>query len=100
MTDSPFKTLQDEAKGKRGRGMKKPPKPTQAGTNTKLPEHTPAVAVKAPARSYRIGNYISEDAGEKLEDICIKLRRKEGRKIKIAEALERAIESLYKEITE
>lgn len=94
MTEDVFSQIKKSGKGKRGKGLSAPPTPEQAGRNVEQPEHTPAVQARAPRRSYRVSTYIFEDAGERLEQLILALRRKEGRKVKIAEALERAIDAL------
>ncbi len=84
----------------KGRGMSTLPVLKQPGNNTKKPEHTEAVPLVTPEtrRTARISTYISEDSRDRLENITIQLRKKEGRKPKIAEVLERALFELEKKI--
>lgn len=93
-----FDKLKAESKGKRGKGLDTPPNPSMAGNNTKLPENAPAVLAKAPKREYRVSNYISNEAGERLEQLMLDVKKKMGRKVKIAEVLEYALEALDESI--
>ncbi len=96
MTKDVFSKLKATGKPKRGRGLNTPPTPENAGKNVTLPEHTPAVAVKAPPRKYRVSTYLTDEAGERFERLhtLLNSRRKSTRKIKLAEVLEQALEAL------
>ena len=98
MAENVFSQIKAQNKPKRGKGLSSPPKPEESGKNISIPEHTPAVAVKAPARSYRIGTYLTEEAGELFEKLHSKIRRSEGRKVKQAEIIERALIELEKSL--
>jgi len=86
-------------KPKKGRGMSKPPTMAQAGTNTKLPEHTEAVAVhktSSTRRTARISTYITDEASDMLQMLIMKIKKKEGKKPSIGEVLERGLAELDK----
>jgi hypothetical protein len=93
--ENPFKALK-KGNAKRGGGLKgDPPPPQEAGNNVSKPEGSPAVPVRVESvrRQYRISTYINEEAGERLENLIIKVRRARGKKPKIAEVLEQALKA-------
>jgi len=84
-------------KAKRGQGLKQ--SPHIGGAPKSLPvETSDAVPVSAAPRTYRISTLIHIEAGHNLEELQLRLNRREGRRIKLAEILERAIASLNKTI--
>ncbi len=96
--ENPFKVLK-KGNVKRGGGLKgNPPAPQEAGNNVTKPEGSPAVPVtiESVRRQYRISTYINEEAGERLENLIIKVRKAKGKKPKIAEVLEQALEAYDK----
>ena len=99
---NPFQAIK-KAKPKRGQGLSTPPKPRPASTNpavsVRQPEHAPAaqaVSQNEARRKFRVSTYITNDAGDRLEKLIHDIRQIEGKKPKIAEVLERALESLEK----
>lgn len=91
MSQSPIQKLASAA-ARRGYG---------APVNLQLPkEGTPAVAVekKAPrlpsARHYRISTYLSDSHGTLMENLITALRKREGRKLRQSEVIERALQAL------
>ena len=83
-----------KSSGKRGKGLQSPPKPEQAGHNIAQPASKPAAEAKPPARSNRVSTYISDDAAETLDWLTTEIRRRDGRKPKVAEVLERGLDAL------
>ncbi len=98
--ENPFGSLKRE-KGKRGKGLKDdPPQPQEAGKNVGQSEETPAVSVtpESVRRQYRISTYINDEAGERLENLIIKIRKLKGKKPKIAEVIEQGLEALEENV--
>ncbi|GHA18983.1 hypothetical protein GCM10008090_30850 [Arenicella chitinivorans] len=94
-----FAELQKNRKT-RGKGLASPPKISNEVANTRLPEQSEAIPLKTqkPRRTYRVSTYISEDAGEVLDQLTLAIKRKEGKKPKIAEVLERSLSALNKQL--
>ena len=97
MTENPFDQIKSTKPKRRG-SLSAPPKPQDAGKNVALPEHTPAVAAKAPRREYRVSTYLTEESGVRFEQLHALMRRTEGRKVKQAEVLEQALLALEQAI--
>lgn len=86
----------DIKKATKGNGLKTPPPSKKNKTGIKAKEGGEAVPVNVP-RSYRISTFIHAEYGNTLEDTIQKIRRETGRKPKIAEVIEMAIEKLNTE---
>ena len=82
---------------KRGQGLAKPPSTKNYGVNVEQKENNEAVSVKEK-RTARISTYITSQASDMIDEIIIKLKKKENKKPKIAEVLEIAVEDLYKKL--
>jgi len=80
-----FAELQKNRKTRR-RGLASPPKLSNEVANTCLPE--------TPRRTYRVSTFISEDAGDILDELILKIKKAEGKKPKISRVLEMALSSL------
>jgi len=81
----------------RGRGLSAPTKLDLPKNNVYKKENSEAVDIYAK-RTVRIGTYITEEVGDMLDDIIIRIKRQTRKKPKIAEILELAITDLYKKI--
>ena len=94
-----FAELQKNRKT-RGKGLASPPKISNEVANTRLPEQSEAIPLKTqkPRRTYRVSTYISEEAGEDLDQMTLAIKKKEGKKPKIAEVLERSLAALNKQL--
>jgi len=90
-----FAELQKNRKTRR-KGLASPPKLSNEITNTRLPEQSEAVSLKTktPRRTYRVSTFISEDAGDMLDELILKIKKAEGKKPKISHVLEIALSSL------
>ena len=90
-----FAELQKNTKT-RGKGLSTPPNIDQGVNNVKLPEHSEAVSriSRVPRRTYRVSTFISENAGDLLDELILKIKKDEGKKPKIAEVIERALKQL------
>lgn len=90
-----FTELQKNRKTRR-KGLASPPKLSNKVANTHLPEQSEAVALKTkiPRRTYRVSTFISEDAGDMLDELILKIKKVEGKKPKISRVLEMALSSL------
>jgi len=80
----------------RGKGLASPPKFSNDVLNTRLPEQSEAAALKTkvPRRTYRVSTFISEDAGDTLDELILRIKKAEGKKPKISRVLEMALSSL------
>ncbi|RBP53513.1 hypothetical protein [Arenicella xantha] len=94
-----FAELQKNRKT-RGKGLASPPKLSSEVANTSLPEQSEAVSLKTktPRRTYRVSTFISEDAGDTLDKLILRIKKVEGKKPKISRVLEMALSSLESNI--
>ena len=80
----------------RGKGLSSPPIPRTEENNIRLPEQSEAVCLKAKTsrRTYRVSTFISEQAGDVLDELILSVKQTEGKKPKIARVIEMALDSL------
>jgi len=90
-----FTELQKNRKTRR-KGLASPPKLPNEVANTRLPEQSEAAALKTkiPRRTYRVSTFVSEDAGDMLDELILRIKKAEGKKPKISRVLEMALTSL------
>lgn len=90
-----FAELQKNRKPRK-KGLATAPKLQSDVLNTRLPERSEAVASKImlTRRTYRVSTFISEDAGNTLDELILKIKKLEGKKPKISKVLEMALGSL------
>lgn len=81
----------------RGASMSKPPK-LETPVAPLPQEQSEAVSSRPPTRSYRLSTLLHEESGHRLDELHLKLRRSERRRVKLAEVLERAIRALEREL--
>ena len=91
-----FPEIKKKPLAKKGRGLSAPPRIKDKGDTLKTPEKAEAVSAKKPARSYSVNTLISEMHGDILEELALNIRKKEGKRPKIAEVIERSLEALKK----
>ena len=86
---------------KRGNGLSKPSTNVCYNVNLNQKENNEAVQIdnnRERKRIIRISTYISKEINDLLDEIIIKIKRKEKKKPKINEILEKAIQKLYDEL--
>lgn len=80
---------------KRGRGLSKASNLNLASNNINIKEGTEAVAIKNK-RNTRVSTYITEEAGDMIDKLIFKIKKRRNKKPTIAEVIELALEELYK----
>ena len=86
--NNPYKKAQQQ------RSVPKAPK-LNIATKPLPQEHSEAIPTKEPVRNFRLMTQVHDEYGWMLEDMRQQMRRAENRKVKLAEVLERAIQSLH-----